>query len=42
MNHQHNHEQESQEFYGKIAEHFDHTFDGFLASFFKRFIVKTL
>ncbi|MCL2677061.1 MAG: class I SAM-dependent methyltransferase [Streptococcaceae bacterium] len=42
MNHQHNHEQESQDFYDKIADHFDHTFDGFLASFFKRFIVKTL
>jgi ubiquinone/menaquinone biosynthesis C-methylase UbiE len=38
----HNYEQESEKFYDNIAQHFDHSFDGFLASFFKKFIVKHL
>lgn len=38
----HNYEKESEKFYDNIAQHFDHSFDGFLASFFKKFIVKHL
>lgn len=38
----HNYEKESEKFYDNIAPHFDHSFDGFLASFFKKFIVKHL
>ena len=38
----HNYEKESEQFYDRIADHFDHTFDGFLASFFKKFIRKNL
>ncbi len=38
----HNYEKESEKFYDNIAQRFDHSFDGFLASFFKKFIVKHL
>jgi ubiquinone/menaquinone biosynthesis C-methylase UbiE len=38
----HDYEKESEVFYDHIADHFEHTFDGFLASFFKRFIRKHL
>lgn len=38
----HDYEKESERFYDKIASNFDHTFDGFLASFFKKFIIKNL
>lgn len=30
----HNYEKESEKFYDNIAQRFDHSFDGFLASFF--------
>ncbi|MFC4652530.1 class I SAM-dependent methyltransferase [Lactococcus nasutitermitis] len=40
--HKHDYEQESADYYNQIAEKFDHTFDGFLSGFFKRFIVKHL
>lgn len=40
--HHHDYEKESEHFYDNIAENFDHTFDGFLASFFKKFINQTL
>ncbi|MDR2977539.1 MAG: class I SAM-dependent methyltransferase [Streptococcaceae bacterium] len=36
------HEQESSQYYDNIAGNFDHSWDGFLSSFFKRFIVKQL
>lgn len=38
----HNHELDSQVYYDKVARKFNRTWDGFLASFFKRFIVKNL
>ena len=38
----HDYERESEDFYDHIARRFDHSFDGFLASFFKRFIIKRL
>ena len=38
----HDYERESEDFYDHIASRFDHSFDGFLASFFKRFIIKRL
>ena len=38
----HDYERESENFYDRIASQFDHSFDGFLASFFKRFILKNL
>lgn len=38
----HDYERESEDFYDHIASRFDHSFDGFLASFFKRFIIKHL
>ncbi|GAB2023953.1 class I SAM-dependent methyltransferase [Lactovum odontotermitis] len=40
--HEHNHELESSQYYDQIAGNFDHSWDGFLSSFFKRFIVKHL
>ncbi len=38
----HDYERESENFYDRIASQFDHSFDGLLASFFKRFILKNL
>lgn len=38
----HNYEKESEAFYDRLADHFDDSFDGFLASFFKKFILKQL
>lgn len=38
----HDYESESEQFYDHIANNFDHTFDGFLARFFKKFIKKNL
>ncbi|HEY0221292.1 class I SAM-dependent methyltransferase [Lactovum miscens] len=37
-----NAERDSRYHYDEIARNFDHSWDGFLSSFFKRFIVKTL
>ncbi|GEM_PF-6664395 len=31
----HNYEKESEAFYDRLADHFDDSFDGFLASFLK-------
>ena len=38
----HHHELDSKKYYDKIAHNFNHTWDGFLSGFFKRFICKQL
>ena len=38
----HDYERESEDFYDHIASRFDHSFDWFLSSFLKRFIIKHL
>lgn len=40
--HTHNHELDSKNYYDHIAKNFNHTWDGFLSSFFKKFITKNL
>ncbi|MDR0200094.1 MAG: class I SAM-dependent methyltransferase [Streptococcaceae bacterium] len=40
--HEHHYENESRDYYDHIATHFEKTFDGFLSSFFKRYIVRHL